>query len=405
MAGKFINIDRKITIDSLVEGTKEKLANPYYKFNNTNATIVTYYNLDPKMTTFDEGTNNTYANTGTTSSLRMNKINNMYLFGLDVVKLNLNETDYGFEADGAEGNAVIIPNTIEPHPGDYFKVNHTNVDYLFKVTSVDIDTLYHGANAYQIKYQLNRLSEKEIESQVVNEYTMIMDNTGTQMNPIIRTNDYNLIQNLEEILIRLKKYYEELFWDHKVQSFIFNYRHKRNYDPYLIEFLIRNKLMSGGDKYSFITHQTHLQSTFSIDYDKTIFRSLELRQTNNINNNMAIARVECDPNSLLTSRFDDYYSLVYTTKVFKDIPIEVIPMDVVRKIRDKNTTKYTISDPLAIYNIFIDYLLNEKINIHTTIDILDRLQFYENKKLFYGIPITIYIIEDYIKDLLKTTTE
>jgi hypothetical protein len=401
--GKFINVDRKMTIDNLVEGTKDKLQNPYYKFNNTSSTIVTYYNIDPKASTVDEGTRNVYSNTGENGSLRFNKINNMFIFGVDIIKLNLSDTDYGIETDGAEGNAIILPNTITPYPGDYFKVNHTDKPYLFKVTAVDIDTLYHGANAYQIKYTFNRFNESDIESQINNEFTMIIDNVGTQMNPIIRSNDYNLIEDLEVVTTSLKKYYEELFWDNRVQTFIYPYQNKKNYDPYLIEFLIRNKLLTGSDKYIYVTHQTHLQRTFSIDYDRTVFRSIELGEKNNISNNVALSVLECDPNSILTARFDNYYTITYTKRITREIPIEIIPAGVVRKIRENNNDKYTISDPLAIYNILIEYMNNEEISIHTTLDIMNRLQYCENKELFYGIPIVLFILEDYIRGLLQTT--
>ena len=287
--GKFINTDRKMTIDALVDGTKERLNNPYYKFNNKPATIVTYYNMDVKQATVDEGLGVTYSNTGENSSLRFNKIDNMFLFGIEPMKLNLSESDFGIETEGAEGEAYILPNTIIPYPGDYFKINHTNHPYLFRVSGVDIDTLDDGANAYSIKYELNRYNESDIESQIVDDYSFIIDNVGTEMNPVLRNNDYKLIEELDNILVSLKKYYEDLFFDSKVQTFIYFYQNRRVYDPYLIEFLIRNKLLRGNERYIYVTHQTHLPKTFSMDYDRTVFRSIELKETDNLNNNNAIS--------------------------------------------------------------------------------------------------------------------
>ena len=399
--GKFINTDRKMTIDALVDGTKERLNNPYYKFNNKPATIVTYYNMDVKQATVDEGLGVTYSNTGENSSLRFNKIDNMFLFGIEPMKLNLSESDFGIETEGAEGEAYILPNTIIPYPGDYFKINHTNHPYLFRVTGVDIDTLDDGANAYSIKYELNRYNESDIESQIVDDYSFIIDNVGTEMNPVLRNNDYKLIEELDNILVSLKKYYEDLFFDSKVQTFIYFYQNRRVYDPYLIEFLIRNKLLRGNERYIYVTHQTHLPKTFSMDYDRTVFRSIELKETDNLNNNNAISTLECDPNSLLTQRFEEYYSITYNKGFFGGIPIEILPSAVVRKIREGSKEYFTISDPFAIYNILIQYLLDDEIQIKTVIDIVQRIHYCENKELYYGIPITIYIIEYYIKNLLK----
>lgn len=399
--GKFINTDRKMTIDALVDGTKDRLNNPYYKFNNKPATIVTYYNVDIKESTVDEALGTVYSNTGDDGSLKFNKIDNMFLFGIEPMKLNLSESDFGIEAEGAQGEAYILPNTIIPYPGDYFKINHTNHPYLFKVTGVDIDTLDDGANAYSIKYELNRFNESDIESQIADDYSFIIDNVGTEMNPVLRNNDYKLVEELDTILISLKKYYEELFFDSKVQTFIYFYQNRRVYDPYLIEFLIRNKLLRGSDKYIYISHQTHLPKTFSMDYDRTVFRSIELKEPDNINNNTAISTLECDPNSLLTQRFEEYYSITYNKGFFGGIPIEILPSAVVRQIREGNKEYFTISDPLAIYNILIQYLLDDEIQIKMIVDIVQRIHYCENKELYYGIPITIYIIEYYIKNLLR----
>jgi hypothetical protein len=402
--GKFINTDRKMTIDTLVDSTKDKLKNPYYKYNNTTATVVTYYNIDTKSTSVDEGLGVTYSNVGSDSSLRFNKINDMFLFGIDIVKLNLDDSEFGIEASGAQGDAVILPNTIVPNPGDYFKINHTNQPYLFRVDGVDIDTLEDGANAYAIKYSLNRYSEDEISTQILDTYTMVIDNVGTEMNPIIRSSDYELIGNLDDILILLKKYYEELFFDTKVQSFIYFYQNKRIYDSYLTEFLIRNKLLSGGQKYIYICHQTNIQKTFSMDYDRTIFRSIELQETDNVSNTIANVVPECDPNSILNSRFDDYYSITYHTGgLVHSIPIEIIPSDVAKRINTDNYSLYKIDDPYAIYNIMMEYLMKKDITISTVIDIINKLHYCDNKELFYGIPIVIYIVEYYIKNLLKAT--
>ena len=55
---KFINTDQKITIDSLVDGLKEKFNNPYYLFTDKKATTVEYYNQSTTKSTVDEATGN-----------------------------------------------------------------------------------------------------------------------------------------------------------------------------------------------------------------------------------------------------------------------------------------------------------------------------------------------------------
>ena len=52
--GKFTDTKYTNTIDSLVNATKSKLNNPYYKFNDRKPTKVTYYAQNKEMSTLDE---------------------------------------------------------------------------------------------------------------------------------------------------------------------------------------------------------------------------------------------------------------------------------------------------------------------------------------------------------------
>ena len=232
---------------------------------------------------------------------------------------------------------------------------------------------------------------------------MIINNVGTKYNPIIRSNDYDLIEELDNILITLKKYYKDLFFDEKVQTFIFVLDGFHIYDPFMIEFLIRNKLMDGDDQYIYVSHQTYTNRTFSIDYDKTFFRSVELGDKNKISSCLnSIAGEIVDPNSLLSTRIERYYKVDYNIP-FKDINvyngrIQNFDLDMIDKI--SNDEYYLPNDPHAMYNIIIGYFNNKEFK-SDIIDILENITYMPNIELFYSVPIIIYIIEYYIKNLLK----
>ena len=51
--GKFIDTQRKIVIDSLIEGFKDKIKNPYYIHSDKKPFICTYYNLNTTLSTLD----------------------------------------------------------------------------------------------------------------------------------------------------------------------------------------------------------------------------------------------------------------------------------------------------------------------------------------------------------------
>ena len=276
MAGKFINTQQKTTVNSLVDGFKQKLNNPYYKFIDKNKTIVTYYNLNKMKSTLDESLKTEYSRLGNTSPLRFNKINGMFLYGLERITTNLDMGDFGLESSDIEGEAYILPNTIEPIPNDYFIIDYIKGRLLFKVISVTMDTLENDNNFWKIDYKLDRLDDVDIEKLVVEEFEMLVDNVGTQYKTVIRKDDYDFISNVETVLDKLKNYYNELFYNDRVQTYTFTHKGKNFYDPFMIEFFIRhNILQRGNEDYIFITHQTHLHKTFHIMYDNTMFRWFE----------------------------------------------------------------------------------------------------------------------------------
>ena len=45
--------------------------------------------------------------------------------------------DFGLESSEVTGEAVILPNTIIPYVGDYFRLYQIDKPYLFSVTKVD----------------------------------------------------------------------------------------------------------------------------------------------------------------------------------------------------------------------------------------------------------------------------
>jgi hypothetical protein len=225
---------------------------------------------------------------------------------------------------------------------------------------------------------------------------MIINNVGTNFKAIILENDYNFVDTLESFTNRLKKYYQDLFFKKKVQTFIYEYNGEHFYDPFMIEFIIRNSILEGGD-YVYISHQTYLNSTFSIDYDRTIFRNIELKKKN-IKNVIGQASLIQDPNSLMCVRMEDYYKIQYDGKIFLGNPIETIPADVMVAIKDNILLEDEDKLP---YNILINYLNGVETFDPKYIDIIENIDYQSNKDLFYLIPMIIYILEYYIKTLLK----
>ena len=81
------------------------------------------------------------------------------------------------------------------------------------------------------------------------------------------------------------------------------------------------------------------------------------------------------------------------------IRINLFDMDVVEHIRDNKM--YVKDDEKEYYNLWIAYFNNNDDFIKgDLIDLLNKIEFMDNLKYFYALPITIFIIEKGIMKLL-----
>ena len=398
--GNFINTNYNKTIDNLVEGAKSRLNNPFYIYGDRKPTIVTYYNINHNASTIDKGSSTLYDDIGQNSSLRFNKIENFHLYGIEKINVNLDVGEYGLESP-IEGEALILPNTIVPVPGDMFIINHViDKPYLFMVTGIGIDTLYTGANFYKISYKLTRTDMDALTSletvQTIKRFTYKAGNVGTTLTPLIESNQAELIDKIEDNIDTLLNYYMNLFYKNSVQKFILEYQHMYLYDPYLIEFMIRNKLFAlSGNNYFHVEQAVYIGDTFALEYDHTIFKDIEIKKSNMRLNSVYPVPVD-DPNSLLVDRLESYYKL--SNKVmYKDYdnPINWLDMDLLDRVI--NNELYDEDSNLYYRNLLILYMNNKEFDITDKImnSIMD-LEFNYTKELFYMIPILVFILKSYV---------
>lgn len=396
---KFTNTTHKVTIDSLVDGFKEKLDNPYYIHMDRHGVPSTYYNQNLNKSTLDPGFKSSYSHLGDNSPIKYNKVNNFFIYGIERISVDLENGEFGLESNGIEGEAIILPNTIVPIPNDYFTINHNSKNLLFKVISVSVNTVENGSNFYKIDYKLDALDNKDIEKQCEDEFEMIVKNVGTQYNTVIRKSDYNYIDRVEVILERLKIYYCDLFYSDRVQAFILNHNNKYFYDPYLTEFLSKNGIVNDGSKFLHVAHQTYIHNTFSLDYDKTFFRLIENRNLKFKPRIQSQADIVNEYLSILCTRAEDYYKIQYigSDSNPNKFVIQNFDLDLIERIYKKEL--YSDNNYL---NIIIKYFNNIEIEPED-IDTIQDIDFESNISLFYNIPILIYILEYNVKSILRTS--
>ena len=400
--GKFVNTSYANTVDSLVEGFKSKLNNPYYIHSDKVATITEYYRQNIEASTLDEALKIAQAQKGDNSPIRYNKINDFFIYGIEKIEVQLGNDEFGLESSTLEGEGIILPNSIIPIPGDYFMVIYLEKPYVFKVIDVTSDTLESGANFFKIQWKYSSDNNENIEQNVVGEYDMIVNNIGSDYRVVIESSEKDYIIKLEEILLRLKKYYKNLFYNSRVQTFTYQVNDDNFYDPYLIEFLIRNKLLEGDGEFISITHQMHMPQTFAIDYDSTFFRSVELRDIASLNKSLhGNAEYIDQPLSIFYNRMEDYFAVehipnssgtIYDTN---STEFEIFSLDLYEAIEyNYNFSTVTMKDIITKY-------FNRLIYTSHDLEIFNELEFTQSKELYYNIPILIMCIEEVIKDILN----
>ena len=408
-----LNVTHTQMTQSLVDFQMDLLKNPFFLFNDKKGLPVEYYNLNTTQSQLDQGLKIPYANIGPESPLRFNLVHDFYLFGMERISVQLENGEMGIEGSEISGEAIILPDTIRPYPGDYFTINMTKKKYLFQVRSATIDTLENGGNYYRIDYKLEYLSDDRLVPLVVNEFNFVSGNIGTNYSPVLSTTGYNLAKILDDTAVLLKQYFRGLFYNNKVQTFTFVYLYEvcvnglnssYFYDPYLIEFIIKNKILANtGDKYEYIDHKTFPKADFPIKYSKSIWRTIETKDKEHINSCIISSPgiYIDDPATIFSTRYENYFEMTYENPdPVADrwsSRLSIIPSQVIGHI---NEGQLFFNSPLSKYNLLIKYFNDMEINAHD-MDPLQRIDSYSNDKdTYYLIPIIIFILEYNIKKIM-----
>jgi hypothetical protein len=385
--------------------------NPYYMYSDKKPTEVTYWNINTKKSTLDLGSRTNYDQLGKNSPLRYNKILGFYLYGLPQFPVDMNRGEYGVESSTIGGEAFVLPNTLIPNVDDYFTINYLTKPYLFRVTKSSINSLETKVNGYRIEFVLDNSREDYI--QALNTYQKVrtlrfkIQNVGSNaVSCFISEDDEKNINALMNLYNHLKECYCNLYYRNNVQTFILHYLEMFIYDPYLTEFMIRNKLFSYGENYLFMQQAVHKPPTFAIEYKQSIFYDLEERNKHLHTNSCYPVPVH-DPNSFLMYRMENYVELSINVHHSMKEPIMWISGKLFGSIEENTEYEDDGKNYDIPKNIIIRYF-NDGSNFSITNDEIHRLKDYDwryTKDNFYEIPMLMYIIKTYIHGLESKVNE
>lgn len=398
--GKFINTTHSENISTMVDNAKKIINNPYYLWQDRKPTIVIYFNQNKEMTTVDEGFKGIYEDNGKDSSIFYNRIDNFYIYGIEQMMIEMEHGEFGAESSEITGEGFVLPNSIIPYVGDYFKIGYLEEDYMFRIIDATPDTLENGANIYKITYKLESEKDHEQDLNVKDNYEMVTNNVGTGFNVVIRSEKVGLIKRLEEFLYNMKKYYMETFYSERVQSFIYKFKEYRLYDPYMTQFLMDNGILKEPDDYIYITQHIHLNSKFFVQYERSFYKCVEKKDRKRIRRyeNKAVVRfIDGIDTTIFASRPEDYCAIdmnYHEEELYLYLQVPCFSDDLIDHIEAGEL--YYGDD--SIFNVIIKYF-NDMDLEDEDIDILD-FDFHNNIKIFYSVPIIIYCIEAYIRRMM-----
>ena len=405
--GKILETTYHDSVEKITQFHGALLANPFYSLSDKKPTIVTYYNINKEATTLDPGSKLSYDNIGKNSPIRYNKIEDFMLYGFTRIELNTENDEFGLEADKVAGECYILPNTIKPTEGDYFEVEHiTDSTWLFIVTDIQQDTLENGSNVYKITYKLEYVDHDRLLSQVVGSYRMIEKREGTNIAKVVENTKYERAKIMDEIAVKLKTTFNELFYNPYVQTFIYmDITDWRIYDEFMIEFLIRNKILdNGNDSYIHVMHQLQPHQTFSIDYENTLYRAFEKH-----NKDMLIKSNRCiQPTDIIgygttfSSRFETYYKAIYNN-LNTGYSTYCLEDDIIFAIQDHSLVEEvdSIVEDIQLWkNVLIKHFYDEDFTMKE-IESINNIRFDTSAKAYYLIPLFILCLENAIEKALK----
>ncbi len=410
--GRIIETKYHDTVEKITGFNSSLVHNSFYTLNDKKPTIVTYYNINKDKSSLDPGSKLSYNNIGDDSSIRFNKIDDFIIYGFPKIELQTENDEFGLEAEKISGECFILPNTITPTEGDYFEVEHiTDSTWLFIVTDVQQDTLENGSNVYKISFKLEYVDHDRILNNVVENFKMIEKREGTNSLCVVESSKLEKAKFMDKIAVMLKEYYNDLFYNDKVQTFTYmDLTEWRIYDPFMVEFLIRNKILDNGnnsyiDSFVYVTHQIQVDKTFSIDYDKSFYRVFENRDPSKILSseyNITFDEIK-SYGTTFSSRYETYYKAIYRHNPI-GYNLQCINDDIIYRISNHDLVEYMPNinnkDDKLWENILIKYFYDEEFTDSELLSI-QNLDFVSSPEAFYLVPLLILCLEYTIEKALN----
>lgn len=397
----FLINEQKMVEDNIFK-FENRLNSQISRFLDKSPVFVTYFHINVNETTVDGGFKDIEDIVGNRSPLKFQKIENFPIYGLEPVVLSIQDNDQGLDTEYS-GECVILPNTIKPLQNDIFMINHVKGSFLFRVTEVQYDNI-RPDNYYKISYRFEWLDDDkvdELNEQVQEKYSCILQNIGTENNCIIKEEYLERIQNIDDMYDDMVSTYKTIFYNERYNCFLGETNDGyKIYDPLQTIFFNKHKLLNKKQDYSTtILTEGFVDNKRKIKYEKSIYRFFERRDLKLISTfpyNTFPANYKKDSSF---SRWNDKSVIVADIPSTMDMnnAIDLLSIDLVNSFKYNGPQdskyielmqKFIRKEDITIYDIPLD--LNEEL-----------LRLDANEEVFFFTPILLYIIQVVVNDFLK----
>ena len=395
--------DEKYAVEENVFKYEERLKSPVSRFIEATPTFVTYYHINPDVSTSDSGFQDVASIIGFRSPLRFNKINSFPLYGIEQIVLQLQDTDQGLDTS-YEGEATIVPGSIKPLENDFFIIPHLKQPYMFRVTEIMYDTIMPD-NYYKIGFKLEYLDDgkvENIENQVHEKYTCILENIGTESNCIIELESKETLDKIDAMYDDMASTYKSIFYNERHNCFLGELGCGQFlYDPLQTQFINEHQLFNKKTNLECLMLTDQFEdSKRRIKYERSIYRFIERRNPNLAKN------FSYDIYAGINNQQTSFYRWMDKSIYILDNPVNLsanaIPIfsnEFVLAIQTNGFTnsvyaelikRYSRGEELSIYDIPLN--LNDEL-----------LNLDGNMEVFFFTPILMYIIKDIVNTFLSIT--
>lgn len=383
---------------------EEKLKSPIRRFTDKTFTPVDYFHIKANRTTTDPGYGDVSEILGKTSPIHFDKISRFPLYGLEPLTLQLNDNEQGLD-NTFESEATIMAGTIVPFQNDYFVFSYGGVDYVFRITSVENDTV-SSAPFYKVNYILEYIDNEtkdQLNSQTTGEFTCVLENIGTDERCIVETELKGKIDEIEKMYDEMVNCYLTFYYNERYNCLLGDFGNGlKIFDPFMLRFITDHKLFMKKNQIDSIVMVDQFDDPRrKIKYNKTIYHFFETRRMEDLTNfNYTVFKGTSNPSTA-------FYRWIDESVMILDIPKEIGNPEYYALMPDalKETIRMNLPSSTKYVDLLKRYARKEDITIdEIDLSLSDEILSLDdaNLEVFFYTPILLFIIREVVSNGLRT---